>query len=127
MGASFRRKCPDSTPNMKPALTGCVRVLFGRATIYPNQYAAPSNLIVKPIAMTQDDLLEAINQTMPFGKYKGRKLLDLPEPYLVWFYGQGFPKSKLGRQLALMHEIKVNGLEGMLEPLLKGRFNANLD
>ena len=64
-------------------------------------------------------MLEAINQTMPFGKYAGRKLLQLPEPYLVWFAGKGFPEGKLGQQLALVHEIKVNGLEGMLKPLLK--------
>lgn len=64
-------------------------------------------------------LLEAINQTMPFGKYAGRKLLELPEPYLVWFHQQGFPDNKLGSQLALIHEIKVNGLETMLKPLLK--------
>ncbi|MEH6712322.1 MAG: DUF3820 family protein [Paraglaciecola polaris] len=64
-------------------------------------------------------LIEAINQTMPFGKYAGRKLLDLPEPYLVWFSQQGFPEGKLGQQLALMHEVKVNGLESMLKPLLR--------
>ncbi|MEP0356284.1 MAG: DUF3820 family protein [Paraglaciecola sp.] len=64
-------------------------------------------------------LLEAINQTMPFGKYAGRKLLHLPEPYLVWFNNKGFPNGKLGQQLALIHEVKVNGLEQMLEPLLK--------
>lgn len=70
--------------------------------------------------MNQQELLEAINQTMPFGKYQGRKLLDLPEPYLVWFHRQGFPDSKLGRQLALMYEVKLNGLEGMLRQGLKG-------
>jgi uncharacterized protein (DUF3820 family) len=64
-------------------------------------------------------LLEAINQTMPFGKYAGRKLLHLPEPYLVWFNKKGFPENKLGQQLALMHEVKVNGLESMLAPLLR--------
>tara|TARA_R110002167_G_scaffold305360_2_gene509508 strand:+ start:1047 stop:1277 length:231 start_codon:yes stop_codon:yes gene_type:complete len=64
-------------------------------------------------------LLDAINQTMPFGKYAGRKLLHLPEPYLVWFNNKGFPEGKLGQQLALMHEVKVNGLESMLAPLLK--------
>lgn len=69
--------------------------------------------------MNPQDLLDAINQTMPFGKYQGRKLLDLPEPYLVWFHGQGFPDSKLGQQLALMYEIKVNGLEEMLHDLVK--------
>ncbi len=68
---------------------------------------------------SSQDLLEAVNQTMPFGKYKGRKLLELPEPYLVWFHGQGFPNSKLGRQLALMYEVKVNGLEGMLQELVR--------
>ncbi len=64
-------------------------------------------------------MLDAINQTMPFGKYAGRKLLFLPEPYLVWFSQQGFPQGKLGQQLALVHEIKVNGLESMLAPLIK--------
>lgn len=56
---------------------------------------------------------------MPFGKYTGRRLLELPEPYLVWFQQQGFPKGKLGEQLALIYEIKLNGLEAMLKPLLK--------
>lgn len=69
--------------------------------------------------MTQQQLVEAINQVMPFGKYSGRKLLELPEPYLVWFHQQGFPKSKLGEQLALMYEVKLNGLENMLRPLLR--------
>ena len=69
--------------------------------------------------MNEQLLLEAINQTMPFGKYRGRKLLELPEPYLVWFHNQGFPSGKLGEQLALMHEVKVNGLETLLYPLLK--------
>lgn len=66
-------------------------------------------------------LVEAVNQIMPFGKYAGRKLLQLPEPYLVWFYGKGFPEGKLGEQLALMYEIKLNGLEGMLQPLLRSK------
>ncbi|REL25792.1 hypothetical protein DXX93_03940 [Thalassotalea euphylliae] len=63
-------------------------------------------------------LISAINQVMPFGKYAGRKLLQLPEPYLVWFKANGFPEGKLGEQLALVYEIKLNGLEGMLKPLL---------
>lgn len=82
--------------------------------------------------MNENDFLDAINQTMPFGKYKGRKLIDLPEPYLVWFHGQGFPQGrrnrsrrfcgihsihgdKLGAQLALVYEIKLNGLEAMVK------------
>jgi uncharacterized protein len=67
--------------------------------------------------MDSKDLLEAINQVMPYGKYKGRKLLDIPEPYLVWYHSKGFPKGKLGAQLALMYEVKLNGLEGMLKGL----------
>lgn len=67
----------------------------------------------------QQVLIEAINQNMPFGKYAGRKLLQLPEPYLVWFHSKGFPEGKLGQQLALMYEVKLNGLEGMLKPLLR--------
>jgi uncharacterized protein (DUF3820 family) len=67
----------------------------------------------------QQALIEAINQTMPFGKYAGRKLLQLPEPYLVWFHRKGFPEGKLGQQLALMYEVKLNGLEAMLKPLLR--------
>lgn len=69
--------------------------------------------------MDQQLLIDAVNQKIPFGKYAGRKLLELPEPYLVWFHKQGFPQGKLGEQLALMYEIKLNGLEGMLKPLLK--------
>lgn len=69
--------------------------------------------------MQEKDLLDAVNQIMPFGKYKGRRLLELPEPYLVWFNAQGFPKGKLGQQLALIYEVKLNGLEGMLRPLMK--------
>jgi len=67
----------------------------------------------------QEQLIEAINQKMPYGKYAGRRLLELPEPYLVWFHSNGFPKGKLGEQLALVYEVKLNGLETMLRPLLK--------
>lgn len=69
--------------------------------------------------MDQKALLTAINQIMPFGKYAGRKLLLLPEPYLVWFHSKGFPQGKLGEQLALIYEVKLNGLESMLMPLLR--------
>lgn len=54
---------------------------------------------------------------MPFGKYKGRNIADLPGHYLEWFARQGFPKGKLGMMLSTMHEIKQNGLEQLIEPL----------
>ena len=58
---------------------------------------------------------------MPFGRYKDRLLIDLPETYLVWFYKKGFPKGNLGVMLHSIYEIKLNGLEGMLDPLRKNR------
>ena len=62
-------------------------------------------------------LLELAGYRMPFGKYAGRLLIDLPEPYVVWFSRQGFPRGKLGRLLQLVYEIKANGLEYLFEPL----------
>jgi uncharacterized protein len=57
------------------------------------------------------------NMQMPFGKYKGTVLCDLPEPYLVWFNKKGFPTGKLGIYLQTLYEIKLNGLEYLLQPL----------
>jgi len=62
-------------------------------------------------------LLELADMRMPFGKYAGRRLIDLPEPYVVWFSQQGFPPGKLGEMLQAVYEIKVNGLEYLFEPL----------
>lgn len=64
-----------------------------------------------------DDLIKIANMKMPFGKFKGTALIDLPEPYVVWFHGQGFPEGELGRLLAQLYEIKVNGLEHLFAPL----------
>lgn len=64
-------------------------------------------------------LLLLVQWKMPFGKYKGRFLCDLPEFYLVWFKQKGFPPGKLGELLALLLEIKMNGLEYLLIPLKK--------
>lgn len=72
-----------------------------------------------PLSDDQQALIDAVNQRMPFGRYRGRRLLELPEPYLVWFKQNGFPGGKLGQQLGLMYEIKLNGLEETLRPLLR--------
>jgi len=68
----------------------------------------------------KQDLLKIANMPMPFGKYQGRVLIDLPEPYLLWFAQKGFPEGQLGQLLQLALEIKVNGLEYVLQPL-KGK------
>jgi uncharacterized protein (DUF3820 family) len=61
--------------------------------------------------------LELAEMRMPFGKHAGMRLIDLPEPYVVWFAKQGFPEGKLGRMLGIVYEIKLNGLEYLFEPL----------
>ena len=66
-----------------------------------------------------EKLLELASTRMPFGKYSGQLLVDLPEPYVVWFSQQGFPKGKLGEMLRTLYEVKVNGLEYLFEPLKK--------
>jgi hypothetical protein len=71
--------------------------------------------------LDHDLLLELAAMKMPFGKYAGRLLIDLPEPYVVWFAGKGFPPGKLGMMLAIVYEIKVNGLEYLFAPLREGR------
>ena len=64
-------------------------------------------------------LLKFAETKMPVGKYAGRLLIVLPEPYVVWFHQKGFPKGKLGEMLGLLYEIKVNGLEDLFEPFRK--------
>ncbi|TNC80965.1 MAG: cytoplasmic protein [Oleiphilus sp.] len=65
-------------------------------------------------------LLDIANTEMPFGKYRGRILIDLPEEYLLWFQKQGFPGGKLGELLAWTLELKIEGLEKLVKPL-KGK------
>jgi hypothetical protein len=64
-------------------------------------------------------LFELAHYKMPFGKYKGRYLVQLPEPYLIWFQQKGFPEGKLGELLKAMTEIKINGLEGLIIKIQK--------
>lgn len=67
--------------------------------------------------MKPDDLLRLLTWDMPYGKYKGRKLADLPGHYLGWFAREGFPKGELGALLALMYELDHNDLRSLLDPL----------
>jgi len=67
--------------------------------------------------MQAADLERLVSLRMPYGKYQGRRIADLPGPYLAWFARQGFPPGELGRLLALMLEIDHNGLGELLQPL----------
>ena len=67
----------------------------------------------------QQYLIDLAKMKMPFGKYKGRFLIDLPEHYIVWYKTKGFPNGKLGKQLELVYELQLNGLEEMIRELRK--------
>ena len=67
---------------------------------------------VTPDSRHLQDLLQA---KMPFGKYKGRLIMDLPEDYLIWFRQKGLPVGKLGAFMAAAYEIKLNGLEDLVK------------
>jgi uncharacterized protein len=68
---------------------------------------------------TRKELLDLANTKMPFGKYQNRFLIEIPEHYLVWYKSKGFPAGKLGKQLEQILEIKINGLENLIYPLMK--------
>ena len=70
-----------------------------------------------PDGLSPENLARLLTVSMPFGKYKGRRIADLPGNYLNWFARDGFPRGELGRLLALMHEIDHNGLSALLDPL----------
>ncbi len=69
--------------------------------------------------MNPEDLQRLVTLVMPYGKYKGRLIADLPGPYLNWFARVGFPPGEIGRLLALMQELDHNGLSALLDPLRK--------
>lgn len=69
--------------------------------------------------MNPQILKDLVSIEMPYGKYKGRLICDLPEYYLVWYENKGFPAGKIGILMATMYEIKLNGLEYLLKPIRK--------
>lgn len=64
-------------------------------------------------------LIKLAHTKMPYGKYEGRYLIDLPEYYLVWYSNKGFPKGKLGDMLLQVYELKINGLEHLIRTIQK--------
>jgi len=76
-------------------------------------------------ALAHEDILKLASYRMPFGKHAGQLLIELPEPYVVWFHNKGFPNGELGRMLGITYEIKVNGLEDLFKPLMKSSSNTN--
>ncbi|RUA30797.1 MAG: hypothetical protein DSY76_02085 [Bacteroidetes bacterium] len=72
---------------------------------------------MQEVASNNEQLIALVETKMPFGKYKGRLIIDLPEPYLVWFRQKGFPDGKIGNLLSLCYEIKLNGLEQMVKSI----------
>jgi len=72
---------------------------------------------VQEIFPDRHNLLKLARARIPFGRYAGTLLIDLPEPYLVWFRQEGFPEGELGEMLQCVYEIKVNGLEYLFQPL----------
>jgi uncharacterized protein len=85
-----------------------------RHALFPNIYYRPGTAYMKP-----EDLQRLVTVTMPYGKYQGRLIADLPGAYLAWFARKGFPRGDLGNLLALMLEVDHNGLRGLLDPLRK--------
>ncbi|AXT63386.1 hypothetical protein D1816_24590 [Aquimarina sp. AD10] len=69
--------------------------------------------------LQREFLLKLAHTKMPFGKYKDRYLIDLPEYYIVWYYNKGFPKGVLGQQLQTVYELKLNGLEHLIRNIKK--------
>lgn len=64
-------------------------------------------------------LIKLVHTKMPYGKYEGRYLIDLPEYYVVWYHNKGFPKGKLGDMLTQVYELKLNGLEYLIRDIQK--------
>ena len=77
--------------------------------------------MAETLPFDHEKLLKLATTRMPFGKYSGRLIIDLPEPYVVWLAQNGYPQGALGEMLQTVYEIKVNGLEYLFDPLRKNR------
>jgi len=72
-------------------------------------------------------MFDLARMRMPFGRFKGRVLIDLPEPYVVWFKKNGFPKGRLGELLGMLYEVKSNGLEPLFDEMRDPKRKSNLE
>ena len=94
---------------------------FWRNTKLLSEQIAPNKNHLTPTNeasfMQTEDLIQLVTKTMPFGKYEGRILADLPGHYLGWFAREGFPRGEIGRLLEIMYEIDHNNLRDLLTPL----------
>ena len=75
------------------------------------------NALLTELGFSAEHLLKLANWKMPFGKYHGRALIDLPEEYLFWFDRNGFPQGELGALMRLCLDLKIEGLDGLIKPL----------
>ena len=73
--------------------------------------------VSKYLGFSKEDLVKLARWQMPFGKYAGRTLIDLPEEYLFWFQKNEFPQGELGKLMRLCLELKIEGLDGVVKPL----------
>lgn len=81
------------------------------------------NQVSEALGFSQADLIKLATWKMPFGKYAGRVLIDLPEAYLFWFRKEQFPDGELGELMKLCLELKIEGLDSLLRPLKKASRN----
>jgi uncharacterized protein (DUF3820 family) len=84
-----------------------------------DDHQAGSDRAAPDLGFTQDDLLKLATWTMPFGRFNGRILIELPEEYLFWFVDRGFPDGKLGFLMKLALELKANGADGVVREMAK--------
>jgi uncharacterized protein (DUF3820 family) len=101
--------------------------MAGLGFLYPPHLKAANHAIntkqaihnLKPLDQNQKQLIKLAHTKMPFGKYEGWFLIDIPEYYIVWYSNKGFPKGELGEQLKLIYELKLNGLEELIRNIKK--------